>query len=81
MVSKARGKKRWVFEISAYLVSLRCAADSAAEAAVADDVDRYEAATVWDAVTSQVALRPSRHGIRVSPSGRFRRASQGREVL
>jgi hypothetical protein len=40
MVSKARGKKRWVLEISAYFVSLRCAADSAAEAAVVEDADK-----------------------------------------
>jgi hypothetical protein len=30
----------------------------------------YEAAIVLTTVTSQVALRPSRHGIKVKPSGR-----------
>jgi len=43
-----------------YLSSLRVAAASAADAARTDDVAKYEAATVFVTVTSQVALRPSR---------------------
>jgi len=48
-----------------YLSSLRVAAASAADAARTDDMARYEAATVFVTVTSQVALRPSRQGIKV----------------
>jgi len=52
-----------------YLSSLRVAADSAADAARTDDMARYEAVAVFITVTSQVALRPSRQGIEVKPSG------------
>jgi hypothetical protein len=51
-----------------YLSSLRVAA---AEAAQTDDLARFETATVFVTVTSQVALRPSRQGIDVKPSGRL----------
>ncbi len=71
MVSKARGKNRWVRATSAYLLVLRWAAASAAEAALVDEIATYDVATVSVTVTSHVALRPSRHGINVSPSGRF----------
>ena len=54
-----------------YLLSLRVAAASAADAARTDDMARYDAATVFVTVTSQVALQPSRHGIEVRPSGRL----------
>jgi len=48
------------------------AAASAVNAARTDDMARYEAATVFVTVTSQVlALRPSRQGIEVKPSGRL----------
>jgi hypothetical protein len=42
-----------------------------ADAARSDDMARYDAATVFVTVTSQVALRPSRHGIEVRPSVRL----------
>ena len=71
MISKAIGKKRCTRDNSVYLLSLRVAAASAADAARTDDVARYEAATVFVTVTSQVALRPSCHRIEVKPSGRF----------
>jgi len=48
------------------LIPVCCAAASAAEV-----IAKYDAATVLVTVTSQVALRPSRHGIDVYPSGRF----------
>jgi len=48
-----------------YLSSLRVAAASAADAARTDDMTRYEAATVFVTVASQVALRPSRQRIEV----------------
>jgi len=50
-------------EISAYLHSSLLAAASAAEPAQADVALRYEAATVSVTVTSQVAQRPSFHGV------------------
>ena len=58
-------------EISAYLSSFLVAAASAAEPAQADVAFRYEAATVSVTVTSQVAQRPSFHGVSVRPSGRL----------
>jgi len=42
---------------------------STAEAAQADDMLRLDGATVSVTMTSQVAQRPPRHGIRVRPSG------------
>jgi len=46
-------------------------AASAAAAARTEVIATYDAATVLVTVTFQVALRPSRHGIDVNPSGRF----------
>ena len=57
--------------MSVYFSSLRLAAASAAEAVQADEMFRYEDNTVSVTVTSQVAQRPSRHGMRVNLSGRF----------
>jgi len=57
-------------EISAYLSSFLLAAASAAEPAQEDVVLRYEAATSVT-FTSQVAQRPSFHGVSVRPSGRL----------
>jgi len=54
-----------------YLSSLRVAAATEADAARTDDMARYEAATVFVTVTSQVALRPSRQGIEVKSSVRL----------
>jgi len=54
-----------------YLSSLWVAAALAADAARTDDMARYEAATVFVTVTSQVALRPLRQGIEFKPSGRL----------
>ena len=54
-----------------YLASLRRAAASAAEPAKDDVVAMYERAVVSVTVTSHVAHRPSRQGIRVKPSGRL----------
>ena len=73
MVSKARGKNRWVLEISTYFDPLRCAADSAA---VEEDVGKYEAATVLVTVTSHVTLWSWRHGIKVSPWDVSRQAGE-----
>jgi hypothetical protein len=60
MVSKARGKRRWLFEISEYLV-LRSAADSAAAAVGAaaaaaeiDNEDKEETSTVLATVNGDV---------------------------
>jgi len=50
---------------------LRVAAAWVADAARNDDMARYEAATMFFTVTSEVALRPSRQGIEVKPSGRL----------
>jgi len=50
---------------------VRCAAASAATAARAEVIATYDAATVLVTVTSQVELRPSRHGIDVNPPGRL----------
>jgi len=50
-----------------YLSFLRVA--SAADGARTDDMARYEAATVFVTITSQVELRHSRQGIEVKPSG------------
>ena len=79
MVSKAKGKTggflERVFRFFAF------AADSAAETAVEEDADKWKAATALATVTSHVALRPSRRGIRVSPSGFFRQARLGRAAL
>jgi len=50
------------------MISLRCAAASAATAARTEIIATY-AATVLVTVTFQVVLRPSRHGIDVNPSG------------
>ena len=47
------------------------AAASAADVARTDYMARYEAATVFVTVTSQVARWPSRQGIVVKPSGRL----------
>jgi len=47
------------------------AAASATDAARTDVIARYQAATVFVTVTSQVALRPSRQGIEVKQSGRL----------
>jgi len=58
-------------EISAYLSSSLLATVSAAEPAQADVALRCEAATVSVTVTSQVAQRPSFHGVSVRPSGRY----------
>jgi hypothetical protein len=58
-------------EISEYLASLRSAADSAAAAAVVEYVGKWEAAAVLVTVTSYGARRPSCHGIKVNPSGRY----------
>jgi len=55
----------------AYLSSFLLAAASAAEPAQADVAFRYEAATLSVTVTSQVAQRPSFHGVSVRPSGRL----------
>jgi len=49
------------------LISLCCAAASATAAARTQVIAMYDAATVLVTVTSQVALRPSRHGIDVNP--------------
>jgi len=51
--------------------SFLLAAASAAEPAQADVALRYEAATVSVTVTSQLAQRPSFHGVSVRPSGRL----------
>jgi len=56
-------------QISAYLSSFLLAAASAAEPAQVDVALRYEAATVT--VMSQVAQRPSFHGVSVRPSVRL----------
>jgi len=53
--------------MSEYFSCLSVAAASAAEPALSALLLTYEAATV----TSQVAKRPSCHGMSVSPSGRF----------
>jgi len=53
------------------LISLRCAVASAAAAVRAEVIATYDAATVLVTVTYQMALRPSRYGIDVNPSGRF----------
>jgi len=53
-----------------YLSSVRVAATSASDAVRTDDMARYEAATVFVTVTSQVALHPSCQEIEVKPSGR-----------
>jgi len=50
-----------------YLSFVRMAAASATDAAQTDDMARYEAATVFVTVTSQVRCGP--HGIEVKPSG------------
>ena len=57
-------------EISSYLSILRRAAASVTDPAQVDGIDKYDAATVSVTVTSQVALRLSRQGIEVKPSGR-----------
>jgi len=44
---------------------------ASAAAARAEVIATYDAATVLVTVTSQVALRPSLHGIDVNPNGRF----------
>jgi len=54
-----------------YLISLRCAAASAAAAARAEVISTRGVATVLVTVTSQEAQRPSRHGTDVNSSGRF----------
>ena len=54
-----------------YLASFRLVAASAAEAAIEEEMRKYEGATVSVTVTSQMAHRPPRQGIRVRPSGRL----------
>ena len=68
---KKQAEKMVIAEISAYLSSFLLAAASAAESAQEDVTLRYEAATVSVTVTSQVAQRPSFHGMSVRPSGRL----------
>jgi hypothetical protein len=69
--SMATGTKSYRAERSMYLASLRVAADSAALPASAAVNGRYDAAVVSATVTSQMRQRPSRHGIKVRPSGRL----------
>jgi len=57
--------------MSEYFSSLRMAAASAAEPAHDALLLKYKAATVSVTVTSQVAQRPSCHGMSVNPSGHF----------
>jgi len=68
-ISKARGKIRYWTTISEYFSSFLDAAASAADSAREAVLFRYEAATVSLIVTSQVAQRPSRHGICERPPG------------
>jgi hypothetical protein len=58
----------------------REATASAAESAQEAVLFQYEAASVSVTVTSQVAQRPSCHGVNVRPSGRFRPLRGGLEV-
>ena len=68
---KSQWEEQVVRAMSAYLLSLRWAAASAADAALVDEMATYDGATVSVTVTSHVALRPSRHGMSVRPSGRL----------
>jgi len=71
-VSNARGKRVALANVGVFfLFNLRVAAASAAEPAHDALLFKYEAATVSVTVTSQVAQRPSCHGMSVSPSGRL----------
>jgi len=69
--SQKQAEKCKLEEISAYLSSFLSAAASATEPAQADVALRYEAVTVSVTVTSQMAQRPSFHGVSVRPSGRL----------
>jgi len=54
-----------------YLAVLRLAANSAAAPASRAEEFKYETALVQTTVTSQTAGLPARHGMSVTPSGRF----------
>ena len=58
-------------KIAVYFSSFHLADASAAEAAQVHEMLRYEGATVSINVTSQLAQRPSRPGMRVNPSGAY----------
>ena len=69
--SNAIGKKLYLLDISKYFSCFRAAAASAAEPAQDDVMFNYVAPTVSVTVTSQVAQRPSLHGLNVRLSGRY----------
>lgn len=69
--SVAMGTKLCVAGRSAYFVTFREAASSAALPAVVEVKGMYDAAHVWMLVKSQVVYLPLDHGTSVAPSGLF----------
>src|SRR6218665_4084789 len=69
--SMAIGTKLCVAGRSAYFVTFRKAASSAALPAVVEVKRMYDAVYVWMLVKSQVAYLPLDHGTSVAPSGLF----------
>src|SRR5688572_9954831 len=68
-VSKARGTSSYSSSRAVYLVVFLKAAISAAAPALMAVAKTYDAAKVSTAVASHTRLLPTRHGIKVRPSG------------
>src|SRR5688572_1606880 len=68
-VSKARGTNSYFSSRAVYLAVFLKAAISAAAPALMAVAETYDAAKVSITVTSQTRLLPTRHGIKVRPSG------------